>query len=237
MQVWWWCSVLVNFANCITVRLLVTKSAQGCTLKRSFQLSSSSTCQSSRRVAIRWADGAQPYYITLRPRAEVREVHKEGWLHRQCSSLCCCHLDSLSPSSPTMVQAVVAIVYCLFVFLAGFFLFRIKHGFIISDLVDKPIELPSSLFCSPPYPSPCFRSSCGNKFAQFIRLIQRGLDESLTKEDRTWTTTMSKAMCCADLCIVTLFRDLSSTSSQDVDHVAETQELRGRAHGGEGGNF
>ena len=134
----------------VTVWLLVTKSAQGCTLKRSFQLSSSSICQSSRRVAIRWADGAQPYYMKLRPRAEVREVHKEGWLHRQCSSLCCCHLDSLSPLSPTMVQAVVAIVYCLFVFLAGFFLFRIKHGFIISDLVDKPIELPSSLFCSPP---------------------------------------------------------------------------------------
>ena len=47
-------SVLVN-----VVKFIWWQNAQGCTLKRSFQLSSSSTCQSSRRAAIRWADEAQ----------------------------------------------------------------------------------------------------------------------------------------------------------------------------------
>ena len=47
------------------------KNAQGCTLKRSFQLSSSSTCQSSRRAATRWkVEHNIVYEIALQGRGE-----------------------------------------------------------------------------------------------------------------------------------------------------------------------
>ena len=82
------------------------KTAKGCTLKRSFQLSSSSTCQSSRRVATRWSDQAKPLNMKLRSRVEVKEVHKEGWLLRQCSNVGE-HIDAYSTHSQSSQRMVM----------------------------------------------------------------------------------------------------------------------------------